>query len=295
VGASATAGIGEGGVVPSRTILFFGDSNTRGYGSGRERRFTTLIAGALPADWHVAAAGAYSDFRAIGPRLDAAFAKHRPAIVVWQCPTGPLAYFVQYPPWLRRIRAVYNAFFEWRRERGIQADIRRAGGAAFRTRKDALFDGRYVDALYRWRPASWPITRHANRVLATRYGLFVKATQERYLELIARYRDRIRAQGSAEILMLGPLPHTEWMYPGYGARVRACSAALVPLVHDPPRGSAYLDLYEPLSVEGPGRYLLHDGAHLTPEGHARVAELVLPHLLAAIARVEAGAASEVVA
>jgi lysophospholipase L1-like esterase len=274
----------------SRTVLFFGDSNTRGYGAGRERSFANVIAGGLPeplaAGWRVASAGADSDFRAIPPRFDAALAKHRPAILVWQCPTGPLAYFVRYPPWLARIRAVYNAFFQWRRERGIVADLRRRPPEQ-RTRRDALYDGRYVDTLYRWRPASWPVTRHANRILAARYGLVVKATRERYLELMARQRDRIRAQTSAPILFVGPLPHDESFYPGFGARVRAWSADLVALLHRPSEGSTYLDVYRPLTVEGSGRYLLRDGAHLTAEGHRRIADLVLPTLVALMDEVEA--------
>jgi lysophospholipase L1-like esterase len=276
----------------SRTVLFFGDSNTRGYGAGRERSFAKVIAGALPAPlaaaWRVASAGADSDFRAIPPRLDAALAKHRPAILVCQCPTGPLAYFVQYPPWLARIRGVYNAFFQWRRERGITADLRRRPPDQ-RTRREALYDGRYVDTLYRWRPASWPITRHANRILAARYGLVVKATRERYLELMARQRDRIRAQTSAVVLFLGPFPHDESFYPGFGARVRAWSEDLAALLHRPAEGSTYLDVYRPLTVESPGRYLLRDGAHLTAEGHRRVAHLILPTLVALMH--EVGAAS----
>ena len=36
----------------TRTVLFFGDSNTRGYGVGRERRFASLVEKALaPCSW----------------------------------------------------------------------------------------------------------------------------------------------------------------------------------------------------------------------------------------------------
>jgi lysophospholipase L1-like esterase len=265
----------------TRTVLFFGDSNTRGYGVGREYRYAAHVEAALAPtvgiDWRFVVRGADSDFRAIRDRLHGAVAKYHPDVLVWQCPTGPAAYFVQYPRWLRPIRAAYNALFSWRRERGIRAEQTRASGASA-SRHDVLYDGRYVDALYRWRPATWPVTRHANGWLAARYGVFVKATRERYLELIARHREQLRAESGARLLFLGLVPHSDEMYPGYGARVAEWGKDLAALLHHPEDGSTYVDLYTPLAVQ-PRRHLLRDGAHLTHDGHRRVAELVLPALV----------------
>lgn len=267
----------------TRTVLFFGDSNTRGYGVGRARRFATLIEAALAPEmgstWRFAASGATSDFKVIPERLDAAIAKHRPDILVWQCPTGPAAYFVQYPAWLRPLRAVYNAFFKWQRQLRIRWDIARGGGAARRPRSEALSEGLYVEALYRWRPASWPIARHVNGILAQRYGTFVKATRERYLALMERHRDRLRASTDADMLFLGLVPHSDFFYPGYCERVLAWGKDLEALLHRPALGCFYVELCAPLLQDGGvRRHLLRDGAHLSAAGHRRVAELVVPAL-----------------
>ena len=79
----------------TRTVLFFGDSNTRGYGVGREMRFAAQIEAALAPvvgdRWRFVASGASSDFREIRVRLHGAVAKYQPDVLVWQCPTGPAA------------------------------------------------------------------------------------------------------------------------------------------------------------------------------------------------------------
>ena len=265
-----------------RTVLFFGDSNTRGYGSGRERRYAAHVEAALApsvgAAWRFAVAGADSDFRAIRERLYRAVAKYEPDVLVWQCPTGPAAHFVQYPPWLRPIRDVYNRLFKWRRERAIRGEQARADEGR-RSRYDVLYDGRYVDRLYRWRPAAWPVTRHANRWFAARYGVHVKATRERYLELMARHRDRLRAETSAQLVFLGFFPHSDDFYPGFGARVTSWGRELGALLHEPDARSVYVEIYGTLAAH-PRRHLLRDGAHLAPEGHRRVADLVTPVLAA---------------
>ncbi len=266
-----------------RTVLFFGDSNTRGYGVGRARRFATLVETALAPEmgstWRFVATGCTSDFKVIRERLEAAMAKHQPDILVWQCPTGPAAYFVQYPAWLQPMRTVYNAFFKWQRQFRIQRDITRGGGEALRPRKEAMYEGLYVDSLYRWRPASWTLTRHANGLIARRYGTFVKATKERYLELMARHRDWLRQSSDAQMLFLGMLPHSDSFYPGFCERVLAWGRDLEALLHDPARGDYYLELCGPLLRDGGvARHLLRDGAHMSPAGHQRVAELVTPVL-----------------
>src|SRR5262245_50156655 len=98
-----------------RTILFFGDSDTRGYGVGRQARFATLVEAALAEQeggWRCEVAQAPSSFRSFAKRIDAALAKHAPDIVVWQCPTGPAAYVIRYPAWIRAIAAVHNRGFD---------------------------------------------------------------------------------------------------------------------------------------------------------------------------------------
>ena len=278
-----------------RTVLFFGDSNTRGYGVGRARRYATLVENALAPEmgsaWRFAAAGASSDFKDIRERLYPAMDKHRPDILVWQCPTGPAAYFVQYPPWLRPIRTVYNTFFKWQRQWRIQRDVARGGGEVLRSRREAISEGLYVDALYRWRPASWTLTRNVNGLIARRYGTFVKATKERYLELMDRHRSRLRETSGAPVLFLGLLPHSDHFYPGFCERALAWGRDLEALLHDPARDSYYLELCAPLLQDGGvARHLLRDGAHMSPAGHERVAALVTP-VLGELMRIVQGVAA----
>jgi lysophospholipase L1-like esterase len=265
----------------TRTVLFFGDSNTRGFGVGREQRYAAHVAAALAPRlgdrWRFAVSSSASDFRAIPGRLYPAVAKHRPDVLVWQCPTGPAAYFVRYPGWVRLLRRAYEVPFRWRQEWGIRREQRRAA-PALAARRDVLYDGRYLDRVYRWRPSAWPGVRRANGWLAARHGFIVKATREQYLGLMERHRDRLRAETDATLLFLGPVTHSEHMFPGYGARVSAWSRDLARLLHRPAEGMTYLDLYGPLAAH-PHRHLLHDGTHLAPSGHRLVAELVTPVLL----------------
>jgi lysophospholipase L1-like esterase len=55
------------------------------------------------------------------------------------------------------------------------------------------------------------------------------------------------------------------------------------LLHQPARCRFYLELCAPLMHGGAARYLLHDGTHLSVEGHRRVAELVTPVLQSLLA------------
>lgn len=266
-----------------RTVLFFGDSNTRGYGVGRQRRWAALVEAALvPAlgsTWSFVVASAKSDFREIPERLDAAVAKHHPRILVWQVPTGPAAYFVRYPPWLQSVRRVYDAVFERGRARAMRIDVARGGGETQRPLHESLYEGLYIDRLFRWRPSSWPLVRHANAVLAARHGLIVKATRERYLDLIGRRRDYLRQRHDLTILFVGLLPHSDYMYPGFGARVTAWNADLRVLLHRPEDGCFFLDPYATVMKGGPDECLLHDGTHISIAGHRRIAALVAPPLL----------------
>lgn len=266
-----------------RTVLFFGDSNTRGYGVGRQRRYAALVEAALApvlgSTWSFAVSSAESDFHAIAERLGAAMAKHHPRILVWQLPTGPAAYFIRYPAWLQWIRDLFEVAFERGRELAMKRDIARGGGETRRPSREALYEGLYIDRLYRWRPSSWPLVRRANGALAARYGLTVKATRERYLELAGRSRDHLRQRSGLTILFVGLLPHSDFMYPGYGDRAVSWNADLRRLLHRPEQGCSFLDLFAPVIQGDRGAFLLHDGTHLSIAGHQRIAELVVPPLL----------------
>jgi hypothetical protein len=269
--------------------LFFGDSNTRGYGVGPAHRYAAHVEGALAPltdGWRFVVRSANSDFRAIAERLHDAVEKHRPDVLVWQLPTGPAAYFVRYPWWLRPARSAYGRVFRWRREWGIRRQIARTASTDD-ARRAVLNEGRYIDALYGWRPARWPGTRHVNRWLAARYGLFVKATRERYLELAERHRDRVRSASDARLLFIGPLPHHDDMYPGFGERVTAWGEDLARLLHHPAEGSVYIDAYAPLAAHLDG-HLIQDGCHLTPAGHLHLSTLVIPALIPLMRSCEAG-------
>jgi len=267
----------------AKTVLFFGDSNTRGYGVGRERRYATLVEERLRAstgdDWQFATRSALSDFRVIRSKLPEVVEQHRPDVLVWQLPTGPAAYFVNYPWWLRPLRRTYASLFLARKEWSIQRQMRRQGGIDVDdTRRTVESEGLYLNSVYRWRPAAWPITRHANAFLAARYGLVTKATCERYVDFVEKHRDRVRQAMDGPILFVGFLPHSEHMYPGFDARVSAWSADLARLLHDPAGGSSWVDPY-PTLYAAPGHHLLSDGCHLTPDGHRALADVVAPALV----------------
>lgn len=275
----------------SRTILFFGDSNTRGYGVGRQQRFAAVLETALAARGHAAwrcvVGHAPSDFRSFARRLDYPMETFVPDILVWQCPTGPAAYFVRYPEWITRLATFHNRWFNWRRARYIRADMR-AGGEG-RTRREALYEGRYLNRLYGLRPARWPGIRQARRLLAARYGTRVKATRERYLELASAARDQLRARTGAPILFLGLFPHSDESFPGYTARIAEWNGYLARLLHQPDAGLLFLDVANGLHP-GSDQLLFSDGMHLSIEAHRRVAEIILPIVIRLIDTVETATA-----
>ncbi len=279
----------------TRTILFFGDSNTRGYGVGRTLRYSALVETALRAagiDWRCATATTASDFRLIAARLDTALAAYDPTIVVWTCPTGPLAYYVREPEWYRRLRRRFRPQLRRRQERIIQADIARGGGADTRPRREAEYEGRYLDELYRGMPRNWPGMRWLRPLFAARYGMKVKANEGQYLELMRRHRARVREQTAASLVFCSIFPHSEFAYPGFNGRVTACNARLASLLHEPDAGSFVVDVYGPLTRRRPDTHLLRDGMHLSTAGHRIVAETLMP-LLRSLIRMhdERGAAA----
>ena len=86
----------------NKRVLFFGDSATRGYGVGRERRFATLVAdearGRGGTPWEFSVAATTSDFRAFRERLGIELGRVRPEVLVCQCPVGPAC---SYPRFVR--------------------------------------------------------------------------------------------------------------------------------------------------------------------------------------------------
>jgi lysophospholipase L1-like esterase len=265
----------------TRTVLFFGDSNTRGYGVGRAGRYAALVEAELRADgigdWQFALEYAVSDFRVIPGRLEAAVATHVPRVIVWQCPTGPASFFVNYPRWIAAPRALYHRLLERLQERYIRADVR-ADPTRQRSRYDALYEGRYLDTLHRWKPWHVPGALALRRHVARRHGVIAKTTGERYVRRICRLRDATLAQMPASILFLGLLPLSDEYYTGYTQRAKEWGAALAAVLHEPAASRFYLDVHEPLTRNGTERLLLRDGTHLSPEGHRRLAGIVAPRL-----------------
>src|SRR5688572_27292090 len=103
-----------------QTILFFGDSITRGFGVGRQARFAALLETAFRARGHDRWRVAVAYGRSYGPMyiegLERAMQRHRPQVLVCQCPIGALLLWPQYPLWIRSLQRLFGYFFAWRRE-----------------------------------------------------------------------------------------------------------------------------------------------------------------------------------
>ncbi len=264
----------------SRTVLFFGDSNTRGAGVGRETRFAALVEaelGGADGSWRFAVGHSESDFHLFPPRLDAALAKHSPDIVVLQCPTGPATYWINYPPWIRWFTSLSGTSFKWLMERYVRA-YTQGNANDGQARRNALYEAKFLDPLFRWNAAQWAGARHLRRWFGKRYGTIVKATGPRYVQLMCRLRDRVQSQSSAQLLVLGLIPHSENYYHGYGKRAREFGELLAAVLHRPDERVVYLDMLEGMSKEDTSRLLISDGRHLSPLGHRRAAEIVAPAL-----------------
>jgi lysophospholipase L1-like esterase len=264
-----------------RTVLFFGDSNVRGFGNDPRERYAALTEAAVASDtraaWRFVVASAASDFHTIPPYLERAVAKNAPSIIVWQCPTGPACYFINHPPWARRLGAMKKYVFGRIRTRHIRADVR-SDASGQRSERDALHEGRYIDGLHRWRAERWIGLRQWNRWIAARHGTIVKATRERYAQRICEIRDQLRTQCDAPILFLNLLPASDDCYPGYAARVAEWTPFLRAALHRPELASFFLDIHAPLRRWRTRDLLLRDGTHLSPTGHRRIAELIAPVL-----------------
>lgn len=261
----------------ARTVLLFGDSNTRGFGVGAEARFATLVEAilghAFDPPWKFAVGHSVSDFHVFPGRLDAALAKHSPEVVVLQCPTGPATYWINYPRWIRWFVTTSGWTFKQLQEAYIRAYLPN-GSDQPQARRDTLYEGKFVDPLYRWNLAQWNGPRQIRRWFAKRYGVLVKATGPRYVQLMCRLRDRLRSQSRAKVLVLGLLPHSEDYYPDYHKRAREFGKLLHAALHRPDEDVVYLDLYDALMPEGFDGMVISDGKHLSVDGHRRLAPIV---------------------
>lgn len=264
------------------TVLFFGDSNTRGYGLAPEQRFAAVLerdlAGSTTSRWQFEVASSPSDLKAMVERLQKALDRYRPDILVWQCFTGPASYEIDFPPWMRRLRSVQDRYFAWRTRRAVSAEVR-ADPSGQRTERDAIHEGRYVDQVFRYRPGRLLLLRRARALIARRYGLVTKATRERYLQRMLEARSALRSQTQIPILFLGILPLSDTLYPGYHRRAFEWGAELERVLPDPAQHTFYIDMMTPLAPDAERGLLLNDATHLTVEGHRRVACLVRPLLL----------------
>ncbi|MGH7899744.1 MAG: SGNH/GDSL hydrolase family protein, partial [Candidatus Binatia bacterium] len=212
-----------------RTVLFFGDSITRGYGVGRERCFATLVADELGArsasSWKFEVVTGWSSFPSYRQRLQPGLKRVQPEILVLQCPSGPACYFPRFPAPVRGYMRIQKRLLAWLTGRYVQSEIRRepAGG---RTSYDALYDGRFLDRLHGWRPSHWPVVGPWWRRRAETYPPIPKVSREGYLKRIQHLVDDARAHGVRETVLIGLLPMTEDVCPGYLARARQWCAAL---------------------------------------------------------------------
>jgi lysophospholipase L1-like esterase len=264
-----------------RTVLFFGDSVTRGYGVGRERRFAALVAERLrersASRWTFDVAATSSDFAVYGKHLDVHLRRHRPEVLVCQCPGGPACFFPRFPGWTRRLIALEQRLFERLTERYIEAEVR-GHGEGGRSRRESLYEGLYLDRLHRWQPSNWPIVGRWWRARASRYPSVPKVTCAEYLDRMRRVADQVRERGVPSTLFIGLLPMAEDVCPGYRGRARGWCAELKHALDAPERGSHFLDVLAALGDGDFDRLLLGDRIHLSAEGHRAVATLVAPAL-----------------
>ena len=261
-----------------RTILFFGDSATRGYGVGRELRFAERVATDLAAmPWRFTVAASSSDFAVYRKRLIAELEGVRPEVLVCQCPVGPACFFPRFPPWARAVIAVRQRVFERLTDRYVDRELHEHG-AAGRTRHESLYEGRYLDRLHRWQPSNWPVVGRVWRARVSRYPTIPKLTCEGYVGRMQRLQGDARERGVRRLLFVGLLPVAESVCPGYFARVPLWCVALRAALDDPSTGCRFLDVFGPLHAVSIDRLLLRDRVHLSPEGHRLLANLVRPAL-----------------
>ena len=264
-----------------RTVLFFGDSATRGYGVGRERRYAALVAAELASRWNgqwtFEVEATASDFRTYRTRFATHLERVHPAVVVCQCPVGPACFFPRFPLWVRPLMAVRRRTFSWLKDRYIRNELR-GDASGDRTYRDSLYEGHWLNRLHRWRPSRWPVVGPWWTARARQLPPIPKITSARYLERMRALVDDAQARGVRQVLVLGPIPVAEDICPGYFVRVAAWSLELRAAFDTPERGVRFLDLFAALRDIPSERLLLRDRIHPSPEGHREVARLLTPTL-----------------
>ena len=269
----------------ARNVLFFGDSNTHGYGVGPAKRWATLVENQLKADasgsWTYSVSGTRSDFRLIRDRLPLAVEKYAPDVLVWQLPTGPMSYYVRYPKWVRPARRIPKRFFRYHYERHVDAQLAAEGGA--RTRSEVISEGLFLDQVQVWKPSRWFGFRAIRRWMAHRYGVEPKVTKARYLDLVESMRAAIRERSRATLVLVAFVPHSDVNFPGFSARAREWLDAVRETFHRPQHGQHVIDVFRPVTAEGTREVLLRDGFHMSPHGHEKLAKALAPELRSILA------------
>lgn len=265
----------------SRTVLFFGASNTRGYGIDPAQRFAAILERELSTSfddaWQFVVSTSPHQFQAFRAKLKAAIAHTPPTILVIQCPTYPLSFPIDFPRWVNALRAVQGRHLHWRRERAVAAEISRDPTGA-RNRRDALREGRFIESVYRFRLTSRPSLRRLRNLAARRYGVRATSTLSQYLEGMASLQAAARDHFRGPIVFIGLLPMGENGFPGYAARAHEWNRAVAGRFTDAAQNLFFVDVLEPLAQLPPDRLLLSDETHLNIEGHRRLAELLRPDL-----------------
>jgi len=260
-------------------VLFFGDSATRGYGVGRERRYATLVGervrGRTEGAWDFAVGATLSDFRAFRERLGIELGRVQPEVLVCQCPVGPACSSPRFPPWARAIMAVEHRLVARLAERYVSDELREDGD---RTRQESLYEGRWLTRLHRWRPSNWPVFGPLWKARASRYPPVHKVTVEGYVDRMRRLRAIGRERGAQRFLFVGLIPVADDVCVGYLSRAPAWCAAVRSALDEPHDGSRFVDVFTPLLEAGLDRVLLNDRVHLSVEGHRVAAGLVGPAL-----------------
>lgn len=273
------------------TALFFGTSNTRGFGVLPEHRYAAVLERSLQCTldgrWQFVVATSPGDLGVFGEKLAAALTRHRPDLVVVQCPTSPASYSINYPRWLNALRGLHARRLRWHKERAIAAEID-GDPSRQRTRRDALREGLYLDPVYSLRLGRWAAVRRLRAAAVRRYGLIVNMTGEQYVDSILRLRRTVRASTQAPTLFWGLLPLSENLYPGYHQRARDWSSELAKHVPDEARRCYFVDVMGALAAVSSRELLLNDETHLSISGHGRVADVLLPELRCLIEDFESG-------
>ncbi len=263
----------------TRTILFYGDSATRGYGVGRDLRFAALIANDIRAratsEWQFSVGASSSDFSPYRKRLIVELERSRPEVLVCQCPVGPACYLPKFPAWVRAAMTVRHRFFKRLRKRYMTAEMRTDDT---RTDHESMYEGRWLSQLYGWQPSNWPLVGPLWRARVRRYPTIATVDLEGYVKRMLRLREEARTRGTRKTLFIGLIPVAEDICPGYLSRAPLWCAALRTALDEPGDHSRFVDVFAPLLEQGLDRMLLKDRIHLTAEGHRLAASLIGPVL-----------------